>query len=510
MVDQQDNSYKSGVAPTQQEALDPQLSLLFSLNKSLGLNSKALGKLQIPLNMFIGTLKGFASDAIQLQRQSLAFNKNFSDAVNINSDKIGGLPGGLKTSLESVMSFQREGFFNVSKETLNLANTMKITGQSLQALVGINKKLATLGTLSRSQISSLNKTILENSLTYGVTSESLIGSINNLNEGLTVLGFTGGAGATTEALTKLSARFPALGDTMGALTNEILKGDTGQLARLGLFEDVNRLISTGAQSDEDLKRIFEKIATNVAGFAPGATGIVGQRARMDFAGPIGIMAKQVADGFKEFARDPQQERQAKIFEDFRTAMETLFLPIAEQVGKLATNLANMVTSTARFINNIIPLEHAVQALTSAMLTSLAFSRINAGRQLAAQAAGGAAAVQGVRLLKVFTPVGLAISAGIFALTSLLGNMSTSVDNLAEAEADRAKAEISKLRDDINPTRFEGLTRILINSQAAQFETLNAARTNDMIGFTNDVVAAVDRTTTAVDDSAPSPIFRRRT
>jgi hypothetical protein len=170
----------------------------------------------------------------------------------------------------------------------------------------------------------------------------------------------------------------------------------------------------------------------------------------------------------------------------------------------------MVTSTARFINNIIPLEYAVQALTSAMLTSLAFSRINAGRQLAAQAAGGAAAVQGVRLLKVFTPVGLAISAGIFALTSLLGNMSTSVDNLAEAEADRAKAEISKLRDDINPTRFEGLTRILINSQAAQFETLNAARTNDMIGFTNDVVAAVDRTTTAVDDSAPSPIFRRRT
>ena len=507
MVDQQDDNYKSGVAPTQQEGLDPQLNLLISLNKALGLNSKELGKLKIPLDMFVGALKGFASDAIQLQRQSLAFNKNFSDAVNINSDKIGGLPGGLKTSLESVMSFQREGFFNVSKETLNLANTMKITGQSLQALVGINKKLATLGTLSRSQISSLNKTILENSLTYGVTSESLIGSINNLNEGLTVLGFTGGAGATTEALTKLSARFPALGDTMGALTNEILKGDTGQLSRLGLFEDVNRLISTGAQSDEDLKRIFEKIATNVAGFAPGATGIVGQRARMDFAGPIGIMAKQVVDGFKEFARDPQEERRAKIFENFQTAMETLFLPVAEQVGKLATNLANMVTSTARFINNIIPLEHAVQALTSMMATSLAFSRINAGRQLAA---GGAAAVQGVRLLKVFTPVGLAISAGIFVLTTLLGNMSTSVDNLAEAEADRAKAEISKLRDDINPTRFEGFTRILINSQAAQFETLNAARTNDMIGFTNDVVAAVDRTTTAVDDSAPSPIFRRRT
>ena len=49
--------------------------------------------------------------------------------------------------------------------------------------------------------------------------------------------------------------------------------------------------------------------------------------------------------------------------------------------------------------------------------------------------------------------------------------------------------------------------MLINTQMRQFETLNSARTNDMTEFTSEVVAAVDRNTNAVDDTAPKPNFR---
>ena len=140
------DQYTERTAATVEESYSIFFGALSRMEKALGLNSRELGALRLPLFNLGNAMVNFGKDAMQLQRQSLAFNQNFKDAVDANAANMAGLPGGLRTSLESVISFQRQGMFEANKSTLNLANVMSITGQNVAGLVAINKKLATAGT----------------------------------------------------------------------------------------------------------------------------------------------------------------------------------------------------------------------------------------------------------------------------------------------------------------------------------------------------------------------------
>tara|TARA_A100001515_G_scaffold140895_1_gene137135 strand:+ start:173 stop:1711 length:1539 start_codon:yes stop_codon:yes gene_type:complete len=504
------DQYTERTAATVEESYSIFFGALSRMEKALGLNSRELGALRLPLFNLGNAMVNFGKDAMQLQRQSLAFNQNFKDAVDANAANMAGLPGGLRTSLESVISFQRQGMFEVNKSTLNLANVMSITGQNVAGLVAINKKLATAGTFSNAEIASLNQGLTDNSLAFGVSTDLLIGAMDNLGDSISVLGFTGGAGRTLQGVSDLTAQFPVLGDTIGKLTGQLATGDLSDLAKFGVEGDIGRLLNQGL-SGAELRDVFEKINRSVTQFGAGAgDNVAAQRARLQFAGPIGVMAKQIVDGFREFERDPQAQRQAKIFQDFRSAMSALIMPLAVEIGELTTKVANIIVGIARFVNVNNFLGGTMKALTAAVIGLTITSRLRARSEAANMGVFAMLAAGMGKLRMAFTPMGIAISALLFFLPDLIGKVSDSVGILAEAESDKAKAEIARLRSDDTPTRFESLTRLLINSQMAQFETLNAARTGDMTEFTAAVVDAVDRTTDAVDGTAPKPKFRRTT
>ena len=488
-------------APTVEESY----SLLFGITKrledSLDINNKGLKALRFPMFSMVKALHGFAGDAINMQKQSLAFNQNFNDVMKAQGGKMEKLPGGLKTSMESALSFQKAGIFDVSKETLNLANTMKITGQDLGAFVGLNKKLITAGTLSRTQMKGLNQGLTDNSLRFGVSTDLLVGAMGKLGEGLTVLGFTGGAGKTLQGVQDLAAKFPALGDTIGTFADQLATGAFGDLAKLGIVEDVDKLLGQGLSGDE-LVKVIERINKRVEGFGRGAQGVAGQRARMDFAGPLGIISKQIGDGMKNFKPNEEQKAQSKIFQDFTTAMKTLLFPVAAEVGKVAIGIANFVIGIAKTLDGFVSLGTIMKALTSAIIAQTIVTKLAAAKE-----AGTSLASMLLLPLKVISLKFILIAGAVFGLITLIGHLSGSIDTLAEAEKDKAKVELAQLRSDDTPTRFESLTRILINTQLRQFETLNAARTNDMSNFTGEVVAAVDRNTDAVDDTVARPTFR---
>ena len=506
MVEPRDSGHEQKTAPTVEESYSLLYGITSRLEKSLDINNKGLKALRFPMFSLVKTLSGFASDAVNIQRKSLAFNQNFKDIVNEQGNNIKGLPGGLKTSLQSALSFQQAGMFSVGKETLNLANTMQITGQNVAGLVNLNKKVITEGSLSRNEMEFLNASLTDNSLSYGVSTDLLIGAMDRLGEGLTVLGFTGGAGKTLQGIQDLTKKFPELGDKIGAFADRLVTGEFGDFAKLDILPEVNKLLGKGLSSDE-LVKVIERINKTVSGFGQGANDAASQRMRMSFAGPLGILAKQIGDGIKDFKPNEEQENQAKIFQDFRTSMQTLLTPIALKIGELATAFARVATRAVTFIEELVGLELVIKGIGVLLASNLIISKINASRQAAAMAAQALALGTNTVSVRLNSLAQLGIVGGVIGIGLIVGSLATSVDLLAESEKIKAKAELSKLRNDDSPTRFESLTRMLINTQMRQFETLNSARTNDMTEFTSEVVAAVDRNTNAVDDTAPKPNFR---
>ena len=107
-------------------------------------------------------------------------------------------------------------------------------------------------------------------------------------------------------------------------------------------------------------------------------------------------------------------------------------------------------------------------------------------------------------MSVFGPLGLALGAAI-AIVPLLSTLSDSTEKLAEAESDRAKAELAQVqRQDLARSNFEALTADLINSQIRRIEMGESALGLSMANFTERVVEAIDGTTAAVEDTAPEP------
>ena len=491
---------------TLEEAYDPLFNFLRKFEKMNAGLMKHIGALRFPLLSFAQTLQRYGSEAIQIQRNTLAFNQDFIKAMGVNGAKIDGLPGGLKTSMDSVVAFQREGIFSANRETIKLANRMKITGQSVAALVNINKKMATQGVMSNLQQNNLIASLQDTSLRYGVSTDTLISSMNKLGESLTVLGFTGGAATTMKGVKDLAAQFPKHGDLIGQLTDQLVTADFGQLARLGVLEDVERIMAGGGNAKE-LKATFERIADRVQGFGAGVTGVAGRRARMDFAGPVGIMANQLVQGFKDGAIDPQTEAMDNIMKDFRTALDTIFQPLAESVGVLVTQLLNVTAAilkvlpinfllkaglaffTQRFLwDKIQAIRESINKRREAVATLRLTMAIN--KNTWAQRLGG---VQSILLNAAFTAL-------LYFLPNMLGSLGLGIEGLTNLESERNKIELAKLKRDEGPNRFEEFTRMLINDQMRTVQTLDSARSEEMTEFTNQVVDAIHGTTDAVEDT----------
>jgi len=512
---------------TLEEAYDPLFFAVRRVEKSLGGLVDAIPALRFPILQLTTVFRDFASVAITQQKNFLAFNKNFSDVLSSVGTKMEGLPGGLSKSLQSLFVFEKEGLTEVGKGTLNLANRMQITNQSMGALVKLNKKAIVQGTLSFAATEKLNIRLNTLGLRFNLSTDQLLEGITQMSDSFTVLGLTGGLGAAVDSIAGLTSKFPLFGEHIGKFVEALVTADIGTLKNLGILKDVDKLLA-GQMTPAQLEQLIKKTSAGAGAFGNlRGGGLIETQVRMGIIGSVGVIGEQLARGLEEGRARTPSEVIEKVFDDFKTTLETTLLPVAVEIAKFATGFLTKAGEIVIAINEWKPIKTILSNFLKFMIAFKVFQvarqiqtrwaeiRFETGRKslIAALWAntksnlGGALSKAG-GLAVLGGPVGIAMIA--FALLpTLLESLSDSTETLANAEADRASAELAAVqRQDLARSNFEALTADLINSQIRLIEMGDSVLGLQMENFTDRVVAAVDGTTEAVDNSAPEPTVPR--
>jgi|TARA_A100000172_G_scaffold41301_3_gene25212 hypothetical protein len=514
---------KRTTAPTLEEAYDPLFFAVRRIEKSmLGLTDKIPG-LSLAVFQLSKVFRDFASVAIEQQRNFLAFNKSFSMVLQATGSKLDGLPGGLAKSLTSLFSFQQAGLTRVSSETIHLANRMQITNQSMASLVSFNKKLVVQGTLRQSQTNLLNKRLLNTGLAFGVSTDQMLEGFSELGNSLDILGLTGGAGGAAFAISELTAKFPAFGGHIGKFVDALVTADIGSLANLGILTDVDRLMA-GQLDAKGLEQLILKTSTGVGRFGGlGGKGKIETENILGIIGTVGVLGEQLARGLKQTPANKGGRSVERVFQDFRTALETTLLPVALEIASFSTNFLNKAGELVREFTLLRPiiktfftfmvglkayniaqagiekiyrarlqiasgaLLHAIRQNTVATIRSTV-----GGKMMKASLAGGALLTFGVPLVIA--------ALGAYGIVELMSGISNSTEKLAEAAETEAKLKLREFdREDKNRSSFEGLTRDIINSHLRS-STLGVGGGVAQINKLQEILEATDKTTEAVDNA----------
>lgn len=456
------------------EVYDPLYAITARLEKAVGLTRDSTSLLRIPVVRLADALK----ESLQMQKTSLQFNRTFNQSVKKMGSSIDGLPGGLMTSMQSLFAFEQEGLGNVSRSALHLANRMQITGQNVGALVKLNKVALTKGLFNTNELSKLNQNTAELSVRFGVSTDLLVGSMAGLSKSLGVLGLTGAAPETLAAVRDLTAKFPHLGESIAEFVNVMAKGDIGKLASLGILTDADALVRGGITSKQ-LETLILKASAGVDKRGDfSKAGIIEAGVLQDIVGPGGVLAKQISQGMLNIPQIQPLGQEDQIFADFMTIIRTSFMPAIKSLTGALTPIVAVFGAVIgglekfRIVSTLV-LTRVILGLTiqarELVKNGLGMKRLGLEmRALGVKASGGKvgmatmAGAMGARaLLGIAVPLVGAVL--ITLLLPVLMGLNDSTSRLAQAESDRAKAELRLIQERRGgKSEFEAVTKVLFN------------------------------------------------
>jgi len=440
-------------------------------------------------NTIVKTATRLAGEVLVLQRQGLAFNKDFTQTMAVAGDRIKGLPGGLQQSLTSLFEFQRQGMFSAGKDTLALANTMRITGQSVAGLVNLDKMLLNQGLLGSTQRDMLIERLGTTANSYGVAADGLVQSLNNLSQSLPLLGLTGGAGSMTAAMTKFSAEFPALAGQMGKLVNEVVgsvqTGDFGGIQRLHLEQMAQDIISG---KDVNLAALARKAAEGtrtLTGGGIGSQGIFSIPAQMQLATNIGVLGSQIEKQMGLEKKRTAGKTFSQLGADFMTALNEALEPFQIELGNVVTQIAKWLGKFAGFMKSIGGIKVVGYSLIAVITGKLIYGMLILTRALMASSLGkglssmmpwligGKGKGAGMLGRALATPLGAIVAAtAIVAIgmpmlvEGITGMKKTSAAQLATMKKSFERESNNFRLNELGKSRFEEVSKMLINESLA--------------------------------------------
>tara|TARA_R110002020_G_scaffold6364_5_gene26964 strand:+ start:6334 stop:8028 length:1695 start_codon:yes stop_codon:yes gene_type:complete len=476
----------------------------------------------VSTNQLLKLMGRLSSEVLVLQRQGLAFNKDFRQTMASNGERIRGLPGGLKTSLESLFAFQRNGMMNVGKGTLALSNRMKITGQNIQGLVKAEKALLQQGLVGGTQRDNLINSLNTTAQSYGVAADHLVASINQLTQSMPLLGLTGGAGAMADKLAEFTAQRPEHAEQATQLVNSLVaavqSGDMGQIFRLGLSDQVDQILAGTA----DINTLIQKAAQGSIA-AGGGIGTMGKEvisSQLSVVGATGMLAETLQKSMALTNKQTKGKTVDRLQADFMVALNESLAPLQEELGNIITGVAEFAGKVVKFVSAVGGIKPILIGLTAIIakslisqlkfvVTALRFAGSKAAASsmgqtisnalLASQRAGKSKA--GISMLGragIWGAAAAAVVIGVPLLTNAMidsNKINKKTHDLMAKTWEAAKFD----RKELGRSRFEEVSKMLIaqnlisaGSARAAFTEGQSASTEQLVAGNTKIVSVLER------------------
>jgi hypothetical protein len=363
------------------------------------------------------------------QRLSVV-NTNLGSLINENSAALEASEYGFSLATKALTELKVAGFDKANKNITDLVARTKLQGQDTRKLIDVNQKLLSFGNIQISEIGDLNKSILDNSLRYGITTDALVESIQSLEKNLLSLQVGGGVTAAADAITKLTAVFGVenqklVETVVGEITST--QGNFQIQALLGL-ENVGDRIFFGQQLST------ESLVNAIVASSKTSSKLLSIDEKLISPLQKGFDAfKNTLNFFVETAFGPFKESVSRLFPSF----ENISIGIAKLIGPLLT----LVTDT-------------LGAGLAVVLDLLAIAAVGVGS-----------------VLELLTPLTKLISVTLTSfsvgLNSVFKSLSGSLQKEDEAREREELRRASFETDPINRIRLDEIDRLSRDTSTSQ-------------------------------------------
>lgn len=482
------------------------------------------GLITVPLNKFAQYLTTIFTRSFQLQDASLKFNRTFNKTMKDAGGIMRDIPGGLATKLDSLFAFQAEGLGQVGKTSLSLATRMKITGQNMGALISVEKKLITMGSLSLKQTEALAQTILSNSSSREVAIDRLVAGLNQLDKSLATFSLAGVTGQLSTAITELGAAFPGQTEMIGKFVDMLATADISQVAILGGMKDMEAVLSGMVGDGDQLRAVISRLSGGSKRFTKDFRGmsVAAKKAMQSIVGDLGFLAQRLESNFNSFVQTARGSTD-RIFTSFSTAVDDALFPFEDALTRAVTNLAAFGGSLAAFSKKMDTFAGgflSIGRLLPALLIAGGLRRLSPRTtRIAARTGANWFGIAFAKFGKLFSkglfsgllrigskflgPIGVALTA-LEVISWFAGKSSKSARTTADLTAELVMIERNKAREEFGRSKFERLTLQLLHDSILS-RTLQEAFMSKGVSEMVSRLASIDDKTGVATEEIPVPV-----
>ena len=502
-----------------------------NIGNALPKSVKSSDLLFASINNLVGLLGGVVSQGLAFQKKSLGLNQLVSDNLAVNSDRIKDLPGDLFTKLDSAFAFQAAGLTGVGKNTLDLSNRLKITGQDQKAFQRLVQQQVALGKLSTKDTEELSERTLLLSRGFEVQAGKLISAMDELSQNMLKFGVMGITKQVSDLTQSLGAQFPQVSQELAKMINILADPSTptAVLARLGAVDFARELragVISGVEGQRKTLAIISKMASNAERFTSAARGTIGEveQTFLNIIGPAGqlatVLQSQLAGGGTVMNTDKFSQDIGIKLDEFIAQFGDNILQFLGRVQEFITPLISVLTflesnlrvfslavlglTSKLILTSAVRLKTAIMESNSRIALMLALDRNSASNMTLGRAHLRSAGMGGLRAAGPM----IAIMGVLLIIGKAMASFADAKDKQAEKELQEsiARAKERAKKEDVISSRFEALSTQLLRDSIFR-ASMRESVVLDALGSGFVMVTdAVNGTTGAVEDSTSDDVM----
>lgn len=319
------------------------------------------------LTAAIGKLVKELGEMNEISERLAVINTNLENELVENTESLEKNTVGFGLAIKALAELRVAGFEKTNANLINLATRTKISGQNTGAVIKLGQDIIAAGSHQEGVMDRLAKDIVDNSLKYGTTTDSMIQAMGKLSENLQVLSVMGGTETAGSLTAELTAR---LGQENSALVGRLMKeltsvnGNLNMQAIMGMERTGDRInmgMISNAQAIDDIIR-----GGQMAAAVQGSAAQTGRRAMQATFGAANqfVMDLRVAGDKLQTAQKPvlgMWDKLSKtitvmkevILDPLRSIAIGLLKPFQLLIGGIATLVAGFLNLVVRAFGPVI-------------------------------------------------------------------------------------------------------------------------------------------------------------